>query len=70
MDIGSFPAKNNTDLKKITYLASEAIPSLGIGSQRRSFKPELIGTVLTLVRGRKVGGGVVAARLFHQLHPQ
>lgn len=32
--------------------------------------PELIETVLALVRGGKEGGGVAAARLFHQLHPQ
>jgi hypothetical protein len=33
-------------------------------------KPELIETVLALVRGGKVGGGVAVARLFHQLHTQ
>lgn len=33
-------------------------------------KLELMGTVLALVRGGKEGGGVAAARLFHQLHPQ
>lgn len=32
--------------------------------------PELIETVLALVRRGKVGGGVAVARLFHQLHPQ
>lgn len=29
-----------------------------------------MGTVLTLVRISRVGGGVAAARLFHQFHPQ
>lgn len=33
-------------------------------------KFELIETVLALVRGGRVRGGVAAARPFHQLHPQ